>query len=355
MIDTVFDKFKKAFGFYPTSVGAWWNDSFSLGYMKDKYGITANLTCADQFETDGYHIWGQYWSAPFYPSKYHAGIPAKDLNSKLDLVTIQWAPREPLNGYNSSLYSSQDYFTLGLNKDYVEKLIRLYAGNRESNFGQVTLGLEGDFSAEAYQGVYAQEMQFVADLVSKENYKATNMQQFSSWYRSEFRDKTPDYFVESDDLLGKDQKAIWYQSSNYRVGLVYDEEQSRLTIIDLRAYFNNFSEPYYISPNSQIDLFINIPSVIDSISNPQSKWEINNIKLKLTEKKEDGYYLSFDNNREIRLTENSIIFDNFKKFNLPVIVKNSPILNAKKNDNSLEISPKETFPYKEDGLVFPGL
>src|SRR3989344_205699 len=32
LIDKVFSKFKEQFGYYPTSVGAWWVDSFSLKY-----------------------------------------------------------------------------------------------------------------------------------------------------------------------------------------------------------------------------------------------------------------------------------------------------------------------------------
>ncbi|EKD96225.1 MAG: hypothetical protein ACD_24C00134G0002, partial [uncultured bacterium] len=83
LIDTVFEKFKKEFGYYPASVGSWWTDSYSLSYMKNKYDITANLVCADQFSTDGYQIWGQYWSVPYYPSRFHAGIPASNKESKL--------------------------------------------------------------------------------------------------------------------------------------------------------------------------------------------------------------------------------------------------------------------------------
>ena len=105
-------------GYYPTSVGSWLTDSFSLAYMKEKYGITANLGCSDQFSTDGYKIWGQYWSTPFYQSKYHAGIPASDIFVKLDLVTIQWASRDPLNGYYSSLFSTQDYLLTRKNLDF---------------------------------------------------------------------------------------------------------------------------------------------------------------------------------------------------------------------------------------------
>ncbi|MDP3733277.1 MAG: hypothetical protein Q8Q91_01930, partial [Candidatus Daviesbacteria bacterium] len=77
LIDIIFEEFKKNFGYYPKSIGGWWVDSFSLDYMKKKYDISANLTVADQFSTDGYKLWGHYWSTPFYPKKYHAGVPAR--------------------------------------------------------------------------------------------------------------------------------------------------------------------------------------------------------------------------------------------------------------------------------------
>jgi len=84
LVDQALEKFKIFFGFYPTSVEAWWVDSYSLDYMQAKYGISANLTVADQFATDGYQIWGQYWSTPFYPSKFHSGMPAVTLANRLD-------------------------------------------------------------------------------------------------------------------------------------------------------------------------------------------------------------------------------------------------------------------------------
>ncbi|MEK6882181.1 MAG: hypothetical protein AABY22_21365 [Nanoarchaeota archaeon] len=81
LIDTIFEKFKSIFGYFPTSIGSWWTDGYSLSYIKDKYGITANLGVSDQFKTDGYQIWGQYWSTPYYPSVYHPAVPATSLNN----------------------------------------------------------------------------------------------------------------------------------------------------------------------------------------------------------------------------------------------------------------------------------
>src|SRR3990167_5846096 len=134
LIDKVFSEFKNKFGYYPKSVGAWWVDSFSLSYMQEKYGITGVLGLSDQFDLDGYQVWGTPYSTPFYPNKFHAGIPDQD-SDKLDIVAFRWAARDPLNGYISpsqkqaSLYSIQDYPQVGTSDpdNYFEKLIELYS------------------------------------------------------------------------------------------------------------------------------------------------------------------------------------------------------------------------------------
>ncbi|MEK7470509.1 MAG: hypothetical protein AAB622_00675 [Patescibacteria group bacterium] len=261
-IDTVFGKFKKEFGYYPTSVGSWWTDSFSLSYMEEKYGITANLTCADQFSTDGYQIWGQYWSTPFYPSKMHAGIPAGKNEDKIGIVTLQWAARDPDLGYQSSLYSTQDYFTKP-NKDilYFKKLLDLYAGSKDSGFGQITVGLEGDLTPDAYNGIFRDQIL----AVSKSGYQVTTMRDFADWYKETFSDLSPPKKIDSDN-------AIWYQSPWYRVGIIDGK------MVDLRRY-TDFPEPYYQSPNKENTLFINTPSVFDQMSNPNEVWDLEGVNV----------------------------------------------------------------------------
>src|SRR3989344_5448928 len=148
LIDEVFSEFKNKFGYYPKSVGGWWVDSFSLSYMKQKYGITGVLGLSDQFDLDNYQVWGTPYSIPFYPSKIHAGIPG-DSPNKLDIVTFRWAARDPLNGYVSpsekqaspvrdlsngaSLYSVQDYPQVGASDEYFERLIELYSVQNKYN------------------------------------------------------------------------------------------------------------------------------------------------------------------------------------------------------------------------------
>lgn len=268
LIDKVFEAFNGVFGYYPVSVGSWWTDSYSLSYMKEKYGITANLGCSDQFATDGYKIWGQYWSTPYYSSKYHAGVPATDVSTKLDVVTLQWAHRDPFNGYYSSLYSTQDYQVTEKNLDteYFEKLVNLYAFKNGNQFGQITVGLESDLSPGAYEGEYSKQLDYIKKLSDQGNIKATNMKDFSSWYRNSFPKLSPQTIYEGTDFLGTGIKYFWYQNPNYRVFYTEDSEGVK-TIRDFKIYPRELIDPYFESPNREFSLSIYIPSYYDEVNN----------------------------------------------------------------------------------------
>lgn len=355
LIDTIFEEFNKRFGFYPTSVGSWWTDSFSLSYMKDKYNITANLGVADQFSTDGYQVWGQYWSTPFYPSKYHAGIPAANADVKLDIVTIQWAPRDPYNGYKSSLYSTQDYFVNSVHQkiDYFEKLIRLYAGRHDNQFGQITVGLEGDLSAGAYGNQYTEQMRLVRSLTDSGDYITTNMEQFSRWYRETYQDLSPSQAIVSDDLLGKPLKTIWYQSPRYRIGLVSNYESGETKILDLRSYHSDLEEPYYQSPNSEFTLSINIPSYLDEVNDIDSSWYFDLGEFKSSYMLNNSLFVKFAKG-ELELFPEKLVIKN-TDIKVPVVISKSPALNVKQADGVVEIVPKESWIVGREGLIINDL
>lgn len=357
LIDVVFKKFKSDFGYYPRSVGAWWVDSFSLSYMKDKYGIIATLGCADQFYTDGYSLWGQYWSTPFYPAKFHAGMPARNIETKLDLVSFQWAARDPLNGYSgerASSYSTQDYYTRNLPDEYYEKLIKLYALKNKNQFGQITLGLEGDFPEETYREKFAQHLDTIQRISTKENITITNMKDFSLWYRQTFPNLSPAHVIEADDLLGSKIKSIWYQSPAYRIGLTYNGESQELKIIDWRTFQDNFQEPFYLTPNTQLNLYINTPSLIDQISDPQSAWQISNKGVFSSKGDSQKFSIYFDNNQFLVFEEGKITFFG-GSHNIPSSIRKSDLLQFKDLAASIEISMREYWLTPAEGLTFRGL
>lgn len=324
LIDKVFQSFKEKLGYYPKSVGSWWTDSFSLSYMKEKYGITANLTCSDQLSTDGYQIWGQPWALPYYPSKSYTAVPASDFSNKLDVVNLQWAPRDPLNGYESSFYSTQDYPIAPKPQDinYFKKLVELY-----SSYGQVTVGLESDVNPLAYKTGFADQMDVVSEERQK-GIKTITMSDFANWYRQKYPNVTPNHLIKSGDLLGTNTKPFWYTSSNYR--LFYVENDKGIQIKDLRVYNSGLEEPYFVSPNNFFNLSINIPYVLNNSEDPNDFWNL-------------------PKESEVITNESSIQIKG-RNIKIPRKVQKSKLISLKQDKDSFVISfPKQNIP--GDGIV----
>lgn len=357
LIDYLFEKFHKKFGYFPTSVGAWWIDSFSLNYMKEKYFITANLTVADQFSTDGYQVWGQYWSTPFYPNKINAAVPANKIDNKLDVVTIQWASRDPLNGYfgdKASLYSTQDYLTIGLKDEYFEKLIELYGRKNLNLFGQITIGLESDLPIKSYLDGFSRQMDTANKFVKNGVMKSVTMRDFAKWYMEEFKGLSPEHIVMTDDFLNKKMTSVWYQSPNYRIGIVYDKETGNLEIVDLRAYSENFEEPYNVMPNRQHALYINVPSIIDKVNNEAESWTIRAGRLDSINGDYHGLDVNFEN-LSIILSGNFIRLESNNDLDVPNNIAKSPFLNFVVSKNKLTLSPISNWEVDQSGLRWTDL
>jgi hypothetical protein len=354
LINTIFEKFKSVFGYYPTSVGSWWTDSFSLGYMKEKYGITANLTCADQFSMDGYQIWGQYWSMPFYPSKFHAGIPASSEKDKIDVVTIQWAERDPFNGYYSSLYSTQDYFTQpGLKTDYFESLVDLYLENELNPFSQITLGLEGDFDAGSYEKEYLNQMRYVKQKLDSGKIQLMTMGEFANFYLNNFSGTSPEMIMANDDLLGSSTRSYWYQSPLYRVGIFYDRKSTSLKIVDWRIYSSYIKEPYYDVPNRDFTLSINTPSLVNAIDDQKNFWVINFGQIIKEEKTDNIFILEFSDGK-IEFYKNKIVFEG-KNVSYPDFLRKTDYARVNSSKNRLEVTFQNKWTTGVDGFSFKDL
>lgn len=186
LIDTLFQKFKNDFGGYPESVGAWWIDSYSLNYLKEKYNIKSAMIVASQKKTDNYTVWGQWWGAPYYPSKANILTPASSQKNKQNVVITQWALRDPSRaitaGPDSSNYSLQanDYTALGKDILYFESLSSAYL-NCANPVGQITVGLEtGDISTKYFRE-YTGQLEYLSKI---NNLKAVTLTQFAEKFTS---------------------------------------------------------------------------------------------------------------------------------------------------------------------------
>lgn len=209
LIDKLFADFKIKFGSYPKSVGAWWIDSYSLNYMKEKYDIKAAMIVADQKTTDNYGVWGQWWGVPYYSSKANILTPASNLDNKLDVVVIQWAQRDPLlafgDGPKYSNYSLQanDYKRQGKDTNYFKDLVNVYL-NCQNPVGQITVGLETGIESVGYIKEYDNQLRYLSEI---KGLKVVTMSEFSDVFssifpqypkRSELSDKDSSWILKTD-------------------------------------------------------------------------------------------------------------------------------------------------------------
>lgn len=271
LIDTAFEKFKSEFGVYPKSVGAWWIDAYSLDLMQKKYGVTVAMIVADQFNTDKYQVWGQYWAAPYYPTKNNTLFPAQNTGSKIPVVITQWASRDPINGYGSgvqeSTYSLQvndyeDFHDLG--KDYFSKLIDIFTKQPLNQINQVVVGLENSYSWSKYRQGYEEQLQVLTQKRSQGQVRLITLKEFGDIYQRTFPELSPTHVIAADDPLGTGQKAVWFMNPYHRVGWFFDKFGSRFR--DIRPYNEGQEEPCLRSACAEMKITSYVTRVLDEIT-----------------------------------------------------------------------------------------
>ena len=271
LIDTAFEKFKQIFGYYPKSVGAWWIDAYSLDYMQKKYGITSGMIVSDQYTTDNYQIWGQYFSTPYYPSKNNVLHPAQTIANKLPVVMLQWAPRDPVNSYGNGVFDStfsvqaNDYLDYhSLDTKYFSTLMDLYTNQKFNSFSQIVVGLENTYPWQKYAGEYDNQMKVIADKRNSQTISVVSMDQFASWYKQYFPDFSPTQVILADDPLGSFKKVVWFMNPFYRVGWFINNEGSLFR--DIRQYIDGEEELCFREKCDQVNFATSANRVLDEVS-----------------------------------------------------------------------------------------
>ncbi len=265
LLKTAFAQYKKTYGSYPKTVGAWHIDPFTAEFVSKQFGVTAILICSDQFSTDGYRIWGGWWGVPYYPSRQNLLYPASSKKDKLPVVIFWWASRDPLNGYGSgseSLHSVQpnDYTAINLDIDYFSRLADIYLNPIDGRFGQLTIGLENDYSILKYGDEYKQQI----EVLVKKGANFLTAGEFSKWYQEKFPDFSPRHEIGGKDILGTGQESLWIMDNKYRAGLIKNGDGD-WQIRDWRFYQPVWPDPYLKNKNIADKLFWQVPASIDQV------------------------------------------------------------------------------------------
>lgn len=301
LIDSAFDKFKKVYGVYPKSVGAWWIDSYSLSYMQKKYNITSALIVADQYSTDNYQIWGQYFSTPYYPSKNNALHPAQNLENKLPIVITQWASRDPVNAYGNGVFEStfslqaNDYLDYhNLDTKYFSKLVDIYTNQPFNKFSHLVVGLENSYSWEKYKSEYQNQIKTLVEKRNTGQISLLTLKDFSNWYIARFPNISPEQIIIADDSLGSQKKVVWFMNPFYRAGWFYSREISMFR--DIRQYVDGEEELCFKQRCETVNFATSAIRVLDDVSFGH-KWVIDEGRISdfKVNKNNENFVISYKN------------------------------------------------------------
>lgn len=305
LIDAVFAKFKKTFGYYPKTVGAWWVGADSLQYMHEKYGVIASLQAADQFDLDVYSIWGAPWSIPYVASKENEAIPAASSEKSSHVVIMQWAPRDPTSGYGDafahSTYSIQDYAMKNYDSSYADYLFNIFL---KKPYDHVVVGLESGFTPDAYAGQYKTHLLKIKGLENQQKVFVKTAGDFAESFLAR-----KDVFGGTRYFLSQgyksDDQSFWFHSENYRAGI--QRKGDEIYLVDLRSYASADGEDFSVLPNSQGYLRINAPALIDSARSPDQKVLLGKSNEQLRVKKENEEIIVTSGEKQIAKFTNSLL------------------------------------------------
>ena len=184
-------KFKEIFGTYPKSVGSWFIDAHTLGYMYDKYKIVASCNCKDQVGTDGYTLWGGYWNQAYYPIRVNAYMPAQTEEGQIPVPIFRMLGSDPIYQYDDGLGQERQgvislepvYEKAGMDRRWVDYFLESIVDQPCLAFNYAQAGQENSFTwSNMSEGL---EMQIpILDSLRKENkIRVETLGESGAWFK----------------------------------------------------------------------------------------------------------------------------------------------------------------------------
>jgi len=251
LVDVYMEKFKSIFGKYPTSVGSWFIDSYSLAYMYDKYHIEASSNCKDQVGTDGYTLWGGYWNQAYYPSRVNAYMPAQTVAAQIGVPIFRMLGSDPIYQYDSGLGTAMSgveslepvYPRSGASRKWVEWFLKSMATEPCLSFGYTQAGQENSFTWKNIQKALEMQIPIIDSLQKAGRIKVETLSESGRWFKKNYP-LTPATAVTSmADYRNEGNKTVWYNSRFYRTNLFWNNKSFRFR--DIHLFDEKFESPYF--------------------------------------------------------------------------------------------------------------
>lgn len=301
LIDVYMRTFSEFYGRYPSAVGCWIWDAYSLNYLKTKYSVKAACICREQYGTDGYTLWGGYYNGGYYPSKYNALAPARNGEEQIDLPVFRMLGIDPVAQYDDGL-DLHDGRTEWQGVKTLEPYSERCGGNPvwvkwyfEENFGKdngtyayAQMGQENSMGWENMKGLVFQFEHL--DRVKEQNHLCIEtLTETGEWFSKTYRKTPHTVFFCKDDDIQSGKKSFWYNSSAYRVNF-YGEGDS-MWIRDLFLFRKENTENYLTEPCKTENCFLYTLPVVDG-----NRWTGNGVRAGV-------YFYDRSDESPVRVTE----------------------------------------------------
>lgn len=269
LVDAYMQKFKEIFGQYPTSVGSWFIDAHTLAYMYDKYGIVASCDCRDQVGTDGYTLWGGYWTGGFYPSRKNAYMPAQTRKEQIDVPVFRMLGSDPIYQYDAGLGINawQSVRTLeptctdgGGDKNWVDWYFGTFSQDPALGFTYTQMGQENSFTWKRFGNAFEMQAKKLKDLKNEGRIQIENLTETGVWFHNNYKVTPASAQSAMSDYTSNNNRTVWFNSRYYRTNIVW--EKNSMKIRDIHLFDENYASHYIkercTTPNFQ---YLTLPLV----------------------------------------------------------------------------------------------
>ena len=250
LVDAYMEKFKSIWGEYPRSVGSWYLDSFTLQYMRDKYGVEACCICKDQMGTDGYTLWGGYWNQAYYPSRGCLYMPAQTTDGQIDVPVFRMLGSDPIYQYISGIsengqgcVSLEPVYRLGGgDRNWVEYFMESMSSEPCLAYSYAQAGQENSFTWRKIGPGLEMQVPYLDSLRKAGKIEILTLGESGRWFRKNFRVTPPTAVTAMNDFRNEGRKAVWYDSRFYRARLFWTEEV--FMIQDIHLFDESYVSPF---------------------------------------------------------------------------------------------------------------
>ena len=269
LVDTYMADFKRIFGAYPKSVGSWFIDAVTLGYMAKRYGIEASCNCKDQIGTDGYTLWGGYWNQGYYPSVKNAYMPAQRKEHQIPVPLFRMLGSDPIHQYDNGLGTGwQRVVSLepvypggGGDADWCRWYFDAFVKGPAMAYGYVQAGQENSFTWKRMKKGFEIQMPLIAKLRDRGEIEVRTLGETGRWFRARYEVTPPTSVTVLADHSDKDLKTVWFNSRFYRANLLW--EAGTLRFRDIHLFDETMASEYLTKRGASTQCLYETPPFVD--------------------------------------------------------------------------------------------